>query len=127
MNQELYSQAINIEVATKMVNAYAKESATLNSKSYTKAVWFSGERILEIAKSISDGTHDGLRIYFAQYVENTIDDLPESQVGRNTLLLVPTVATYSDGVEGEPTHTDDTGDIGNRGESCPDNCAGVDL
>lgn len=127
MDQKLISQPIDAKVATEMVNAYAKETATQNSKSYTKAVWFSGEQILNIAKTISDGTHDGLRIYFAQYVENTLPDLPESHVGRNTLLLVPTFAGVGGTVGGDDPHDDDTGDISNRGDMCPDACNGVTL
>lgn len=123
------SQPINKEIALKMVNAYGEEATRLNSGSYTKAVWFPAEQILEMAKRINDGKHDGLRIYFAKYISESYDDLPAEHLGRNTVLLVPTFAAGHTTKLGATTeeHQDDTDDIENRGSLCPSMCDGVEL
>ncbi|RDC57183.1 hypothetical protein DU508_08320 [Pedobacter chinensis] len=128
MNKEANFQPIDKEVAQEMVNAYAKE-ASKDPKSYTKAVWFPAEQILEIAKKLSDGKHDGLRIYFAQYTKDSLDGLPQEHEGRNTVLLVPTFAAGQTNKLGDLTeeHKDDTDDIENRGNVCPHRCEGVEL
>ena len=118
-------QPIDPKVAKAMVVAYANEGMT-SSECYTKAVWFPAEQILEIAKSMSEGKYDGLRIYFAQYLEGAIEDVPESYEGRNTLLLVPTIPGLGNG-NGEIDHDDDLDNIRNRGQGCPDQCNGADL
>jgi len=123
------SQPIDKEIAQQMVNAYEEEAASLNSKSYTKAVWFPADQILAMAKKISEGKHDGLRIYFAKYLSESLEDLPEDHLGRNTVLLVPTYAAGETNTRGEVTkaHEDDIDDIENRGELCPTMCDGVEL
>jgi len=128
MNKEANFQPIDKKVAQEMVNAYAKE-ASKDPKSYTKAVWFPAEQILEMAKKLSDGKHDGLRIYFAQYTKNSLDGSPQEYEGRNTVLLVPTFAAGQTNKLGDPTeeHEDDTDDIENRGNVCPHECGGVEL
>lgn len=118
-------EPIDPKVAKAMVVAYAKDGMT-SSESYTKAVWFPAEQILEIAKSISEGKYDGLRIYFAQYLEGAIEGVPKSYEGRNTLLLVPTTPTVGNG-NGDDDHKDDLYNIGNRGQGCPDQCNGAAL
>ncbi|MCX2573409.1 hypothetical protein [Pedobacter sandarakinus] len=121
-------QSVDKKIAQEMVNAYCKE-ASKDPNSFTKAVWFPAEQILALANIINDGKHNGLRIYFAQYTEATVDGLPKDDIGRNTVLLVP---TFSEGqtnalgltaVESE----DDTDNIENRGKKCPDMCEGVTL
>lgn len=123
------SQPIDKNTAIKMVNAYSEEATRLNSGSYTKAVWFPAEQILAMAKKISEGKHDGLRIYFAQYIEESLKDLPEDHRGRNTVLLVPTYAAGQTNARGEKTnaHEDDTTNIENRGDLCPTMCDGTEL
>ncbi|NTE04758.1 hypothetical protein G6M26_10670 [Agrobacterium tumefaciens] len=123
------SQPIDKDIAQKMVNAYSEEAARLNSKSYTKAVWFPAEQILAMAKKISEGKHDGLRIYFAKYLSESLEGLSEDHLGRNTVLLVPTYAAGETNTRGEVTkaHEDDIDDIENRGELCPTMCDGVEL
>ncbi|WP_412467056.1 hypothetical protein [Pedobacter sp. KLB.chiD] len=125
MSKKLNMEPIDPKVAEAMVVAYAKDGIT-SSESYTKAVWFPAEQILDIAKSMSEGKYDGLRIYFAQYLEGAIDGVPESYEGKNTLLLVPTIPGMGNS-NGEPDHDDDLGNIGNRGQGCPDQCNGADL
>jgi len=125
MSKKLNMQPIDPKVAKAMVVAYANEGMT-SSECYTKAVWFPAEQILEIAKSMSEGKYDGLRIYFAQYLEGAIEDVPESYEGRNTLLLVPTIPGLGNG-NGEIDHNDDLDNIGNRGQGCPDQCNGANL
>ncbi len=125
MSKKLNMEPIDPKVAKAMVTAYAKDGMT-SSESYTKAVWFPAERILEIAKSMSEGKYDGLRIYFAQYLEGAIDGVPESYEGKNTLLLVPTIPSVGSG-NGDDNHKDDLGNIGNRGQGCPEQCNGADL
>ena len=125
MNKKLNMEPIDPKVAKAMVVAYAKDGMT-STESYTKAVWFPAEQILEIAKSMSEGKYDGLRIYFAQYLEGAIEGVPKSYEGRNTLLLVPTTAGVGNG-NGQENHKDDLGKIGNRGAACPDMCDGTSL
>lgn len=126
MSKNLNSEPIDPKVAKAMVVAYAKEGATYE-KSYTKAVWFPAEQILEIAKSMSEGKYDGLRIYFAQYLNEGLEGVPESYAGRNTLLLVPTIPGLGNGSNGNTDHQDDPGNIENRGTACPDMCDGTSL
>ena len=135
MNKKLNMEPIDPKVAKAMVVAYAKDGMT-STESYTKAVWFPAEQILEIAKSMSEGKYDGLRIYFAQYLEGAIEGVPKSYEGRNTLLLVPTTPGGGNGNShghghghgnGQEDHKDDLGNIGNRGTACPDMCEGASL
>ncbi|WP_162799912.1 hypothetical protein [Pedobacter jeongneungensis] len=121
-------EPIDPKVAKAMVAAYAKDGMT-SEESYTKAVWFPADQILEIAKSMSEGKYDGLRIYFAQYLEGAIEGVPKSYEGRNTLLLVPTTPSvgYGGGSNGNEDHKDDLGNIENRGTACPDMCEGTSL
>jgi len=125
MNKKLNMEPIDPKVAKAMVVAYAKDGMT-STESYTKAVWFPAEQILEIAKSMSEGKYDGLRIYFAQYLEGAIEGVPKSYEGRNTLLLVPTTPDMGN-VNGQENHKDDLGNIENRGAACPDMCEGTSL
>jgi len=122
MSKKLNSEPIDKKVAQAMVNAYTKE-ATKFPKSYTKAVWFSAEQILDIAKSIGEGKYDGLRIYIAQYTDSSAEGVPAEYEGKNTLLLVPTFCSKSNDNE----HEDDTDHIGNRGQGCPESCGGTQL
>lgn len=127
MNIEERSKPIKKEIATEMVNAYAKEAK--GKPSYTKAAWFPAEQIIQIAETLKDGKHDGLRIYLAQYTVDSLDGLPKEYLGRNTVLLVPTLAADLTGGLGDPTdgQTDDTGLIENRGDLCPSMCSGTEL
>nr|WP_315417862.1 hypothetical protein [uncultured Pedobacter sp.] len=125
MNKKLNMEPIDPKVAKAMVVAYAKDGMTA-TESYTKAVWFPAEQILEIAKSMSEGKYDGLRIYFAQYLEGAIEGVPKSYEGRNTLLLVPTTPDMGN-VNGQENHKDDLSNIENRGAACPDMCDGTSL
>jgi len=128
MNKESQFQSIDKKIAQEMVNAYAEQAAR-DPKSYTKAIWFPADQILEMAKTIADGKHDGLRIYLAQYTADAIEGLPKDYEGRNTVLLVPTFAAGQTSSLGEPTeeHEDDLSDIGNRGKLCPSVCDGTAL
>ncbi|MGQ7853873.1 hypothetical protein ACUN24_06445 [Pedobacter sp. WC2501] len=127
MSKKLNMEPIDPKVAKAMVVAYAKDGMT-STESYTKAVWFPAEQILEIAKSMSEGKYDGLRIYFAQYLEGAIEGVPKSYEGRNTLLLVPTTPGVGNGNgNGEENHRDDLSNIENRGTACPDMCEGTSL
>lgn len=127
MSKNLNAEPIDPKVAKAMVAAYAKEGATYD-KSYTKAVWFPADQILEIAKSMIDGKYDGLRIYFAQYLDGALEGVPESYAGRNTVLLVPTTPGLANGGYGDPEdHKDDLDNIENRGSACPDMCDGTSL
>jgi hypothetical protein len=128
MSQELNSEPIDKKVAQAMVDAYAVEAKTF-PKSFTKAVWFPAEQILEIAKLMSEGKYDGLRLYFAQYTNDLPEGVKSSYEGKNTLLLVPTTAGLSKGNKGSNAeeHEDDLDNIGNRGQGCPDMCEGTGL
>jgi hypothetical protein len=127
MSKQLNMEPIDPKVAKAMVDAYAKDGMT-STESYTKAVWFPAEQILGIAKSMSEGKYDGLRIYFAQYLEGATEGVPQSYEGRNTLLLVPTTAGVGNGYgNGEEDHKDDLKNIENRGTACPDMCEGASL
>ncbi|WP_316805989.1 hypothetical protein [Pedobacter agri] len=127
MSREKTITNVPAAIAKEMVAAYAKESS--KNPSYTKAVWFPAEQIIEIAKTLQDGKHDGLRIYFGQYTANALEGLTNEYLGRNTVLLTPTFAAgqikSSGGTTGE--HEDDTGDIGNKGSLCPKECDGTEL
>ncbi|QNN42141.1 hypothetical protein [Pedobacter roseus] len=125
MSKKLNMEPIDPKVAKAMVVAYAKDGMT-STESYTKAVWFPAEQILAIAKSMSEGKYDGLRIYFAQYLEGAIEGVPKSYEGRNTLLLVPTTPCVGSGND-EEEHKDDLDNIENRGTACPDMCEGTSL
>ncbi len=76
---------------------------------------------------MTEGKYDGLRIYFAQYVDGALEGVPESYAGRNTVLLVPTVPGLGYGSNGEQDHKDDLDNIENRGSACPDMCEGTSL
>lgn len=125
MNEEKSLTNVPVDIAKDMVGAYTREASGLAS--YTKAVWFPAEQILRIAKSIEDGKHDGLRIYFGQYTANALDGVPKDYLGRNTVLLVPTLSGVTGGSGDEEEHQDDLGDIENKGESCPPVCQGTNL
>ncbi|MGM9476911.1 hypothetical protein ACS5PU_10780 [Pedobacter sp. GSP4] len=122
MSQKFNDEPIDPKVAQAMVDAYAVEARKF-PKSFTKCVWFPAEQILNIAKSMSEGKYDGLRIYFAQYTDALPEGVNAGNEGKNTLLLVPTTLNVGNGEE----HKDDLGDIGNRGQGCPDTCEGTDL
>jgi len=122
MSQKLNSEPIDPKVAQAMVDAYAVE-ARKSPKSFTKAVWFPAEQILNIAKLMSEGKYDGLRLYFAQYTDTLPEGVKAGYEGKNTLLLVPTTLCVGDGEE----HEDDLDNIGNRGQGCPDLCEGTGL
>ncbi|MDQ0641743.1 hypothetical protein QF042_005308 [Pedobacter sp. W3I1] len=123
MSQKLNSEPIDKKVAQAMVDAYAVEARKF-PQSFTKAVWFPAEQVLEIAKSMSEGKYDGLRIYFGQYTPDSLEGLPKAYEGRNTLLLVPTLPSISND---DDEHKDDLDDIENRGEMCPEVCNGTGL
>ncbi|UKT63856.1 hypothetical protein [Pedobacter mucosus] len=110
---------IKKEIAQQMVAAYAKEAAK-NPKSYTKAIWFPIDQILDIAERLKENKADGLRIYLAQYTSDLAKTSTDEYEGRNTVLLVPT-----NNINGE--HVDDTDNIENRGNLCPDMCEGTEL
>ncbi|WP_343522952.1 hypothetical protein [Pedobacter sp.] len=122
MSQKLNSEPIDKKVAQAMVDAYAVEAKKF-PQSFTKAVWFPAEQILEIAKLMSEGKYDGLRIYFAQYTDVLPEGVKSGYEGKNTLLLVPTTP----GISNEDYHEDNLEDIGNRGQGCPDECNGTEL
>lgn len=122
-------EPIDVNVARKMVEAFGVEATNTNAHSYTKAVWFPAEQILEMAEKMKEGKYDGLRIYFAKYVAESLNDIPESHNGRNTVLLVPTFAAGNTNHLGAATkdHEDDLTDIENRGTLCPSMCDGAEL
>lgn len=122
MSQKLNSEPIDKKVAQAMVDAYAVEARKF-PQSFTKAVWFPAEQIMEIAKLMSEGKYDGLRLYFAQYTDVLPEGVKKGYVGKNTLLLVPTIACESNDDE----HQDNLDDIGNRGQGCPEQCNGTEL
>lgn len=122
MSQNLNSEPIDPKIAQAMVDAYAVQARKF-PESFTKAVWFPADQILEIAKSMSEGKYDGLRVYFAQYTDALPDGVKSGNVGKNTLLLVPTILNVGNGED----HKDDPGNIGNRGQGCPDMCEGTSL
>lgn len=122
MSQKFNSEPIDKKVAQAMVDAYAVEARKF-PQSFTKAVWFPAEQILEIAKLMSEGKYDGLRLYFAQYTDVLPEGVKSGYLGKNTLLLVPTTACESN----DDQHEDNLDDIGNRGQGCPDMCEGTDL
>ncbi len=122
-------EPIDADLAREMVEAFGLDAKDSNAQAYTKAVWFPAAQILEMAEKIKDSKYDGLRIYFAKYVEGSLSDLPESHRGRNTVLLVPTLAAGNTNHLGRDTkeHEDDLTDIENRGSLCPSSCDGVEL
>lgn len=122
-------EPIDVNVARRMVEAFGIDASNANAQSYTKAVWFPAAQILEMAEKINDGKHDGLRIYFAKYVADSLSDIPEAHKGRNTVLLVPTFSAGNTNHLGATTadHEDDLSDIENRGTLCPSMCDGVEL
>ncbi|MBO9676094.1 MAG: hypothetical protein J7577_21825 [Sphingobacteriaceae bacterium] len=122
MSQKLNSEPIDKKVAQAMVDAYAIEARKF-PQSFTKAVWFPAEQILEIAKQMSEGKYDGLRVYFAQYTDVLPEGVKSEYEGKNTLLLVPTIA----GKSNDDYHEDNLDDIGNRGQGCPEECNGTEL
>jgi len=125
MNEEKTHNNVPADIAKQMVDAYAKEAG--DKPSYTKAVWFPADQILNIAKTLQDGKHDGLRIYIGQYTADSLDGVPENYLGRNTLLLVPTLSTYAKGETNTDEHEDDLTDIENKGTTCPTACEGTGL
>lgn len=114
------TERIPVALATEMVKAFEESSKQQERKSSTKAVWFPAEQILEIAKLLETGTHDGLRIYFARYLTDQQTQPTNGLEGINTLLLVPTI-------EMENGNQDDTDEITNGGNVCPGICIGIKL
>lgn len=125
MSEEKSLTNVPADIAREMVAAYTKEASGLAS--YTKAVWFPADQILNIAKTLQDGKHDGLRIYFGQYTADSLDGVPKEYLGRNTVLLVPTLSPVSGGLGGDDEHKDDLGGIENKGDTCPPYCDGTNL
>jgi hypothetical protein len=122
MSKKFNSEPIDKKVAQAMVNAYTDEAREF-PKSYTKAVWFPAEQILEMAKSMIEGKYDGLRLYFAQYTDVLPEGVKSGYEGKNTVLLVPTLPCTSNDDE----HEDDLDNIENRGQGCPESCEGTQL
>lgn len=125
MKKDSNHLSVEKEIAQQMVDAYAKEAS--ESASYSKAVWFPSEQIINLAKTLTDGKHDGLRIYFGQYTPDSLDGLPKDYLGRNTVLLVPTLSADATGYGNAEAHEDDLTDIENKGTLCPDSCEGTGL
>lgn len=135
MTSRKKTERVPATLATAMVAVFDESPEQRESKSFTKAVWFPAEQILEIAKLLEDGKHDGLRIYFARYLSDQETHCVTGNQGKNTVLLVPTKPS-------EPTkltvkkmatmqrrggHVDDTDEITNGGQMCPTMCDGVKL
>lgn len=123
------SGSISREDAAAMVEAY-------NPMGNTKCVWFSIEEISAITEkmrspaAISAGV-DGLRIYFAQYTAGTAPLNKQEYIGRNTLILVSTIADGDDHQDYLPanrgTEEDDGSVLANHGQLCPEQCRGAIL
>ncbi|WP_443945716.1 hypothetical protein ACJVDH_00965 [Pedobacter sp. AW1-32] len=112
---------VSKEIAEKMVQAYAEEENGVGlNPAYTKCAWFPADQIIKIAESLKENKADGLRIYFARYLSGTIEGLPQSYEGKNTLLLVQTNQLNG-------TSTDNLDTIENRATLCPDDCDGTGL
>ncbi len=124
---------ISREDAAAMVQAY-------DPRGNTKCVWFSIEVLsammekLRSPASVSAGV-DGLRIYYAQYTAGTVPFNRQEDIGRNTLILVSTIADGDSHQDYFPTvetrQGDEPGDDGgiliNHGELCPEKCNGSSL
>ena len=128
-------ERVPLPLATAMVAVFDESSEQRESKSFTKAVWFPAQQILEIAKLLEAGKHDGLRIYFARYLTDQKTHCRAENQGKNTLLLVPTIPIESKkltaakmaSTETTGGHEDDPDQITNGGQRCPDMCEGVGL
>ena len=129
------TEKVPVNLATAMVAVFDESLEQGESNSFTKAIWFPADQILEIARLLEAGKHDGLRIYFARYLSDQKTHCHAGNQGKNTVLLVPTMPS-------EPTpltvtkmatmqtgggHVDDTDEITNGGTACPDMCDGIKL
>ncbi len=128
-------ERVPVALATAMVAVFDESTEQRESKAFTKAVWFPAEQILEIAKLLEDGKHDGLRIYFARYLSDQKTHCRAGYQGRNTVLLVPTMPSEPHTLtvlkmatrQTSGSHEDDIHEITNGGNSCPDMCEGIKL
>ncbi|MGY3052915.1 hypothetical protein ACVWYG_001111 [Pedobacter sp. UYEF25] len=128
-------EKVPVTLATAMVAVFDESPEQRESKSFTKAIWFPAEQILEIAKLLEDGKHDGLRIYFARYLSDQKTHCLAGNEGKNTVLLVPTMPSEPTSLtvrkmatmQTTGTHVDDPNEISNGGHRCPDMCEGVKL
>ncbi|MET4083078.1 hypothetical protein ABIB40_003047 [Pedobacter sp. UYP30] len=123
------TERVPASLATAMVAVFDESPEFSECKSFTKAVWFPAKQILEIAKLLEAGTHDGLRIYFARYLQDQKTHCETGNQGKNTLLLVPTkpAETTAATVQTRSRRVDDIDEITNGGSRCPDVCGGTKL
>ncbi|MFC0513786.1 hypothetical protein ACFFGT_06230 [Mucilaginibacter angelicae] len=119
--------------AQKMVAAYGADA-----KGVSKSVWFGLDQIDQLttllkAESLIGAGTDGLRVYFAQYTQDTLNGMDPSNEGKNTVVFVSTRKAvdennkefHEDYFEGLqlPIHAIPE----NRGELCQPQCAGTKL
>ena len=129
------TEKVPVNLATAMVAVFDESLEQGESNSFTKAIWFPADQILEIAKLLEAGKHDGLRIYFARYLSDQKTHCHAGHQGKNTVLLVPTMPSAQTPLTVEKMatmqtnggHVDDTDEITNGGMMCPDMCDGIKL
>lgn len=122
---------IPFKMAKEMAQAFRK-----NQKLGTKAVWFPAQQIIDMAEALKREDADGLRIYFARYTKDIIENYNQNagedsridikDADKNTIIFVSTRKE-----NGKP-RTDYFEDLypfepENRGELCPDNCPDSEL
>jgi len=140
---------IPLDIAKKMTAAF-RESQITDKGSYTEAAWFPARQIAQLAEKVKSFGGDGVRVYFARYTQEIIDEInkleygdkiPANYVDMNTVLFV--VTKVINGVPKTDYFTDKVGhghphkkgnhpvcdpplptDPDNRGNLCPDVCDG---
>jgi len=135
------ANTIPVNIAQQMTQAYRDNQKKLGETDFTEAAWYPATQILQLAKKLTACKADGLRIYFARYTEeiiNQINKLPygdvvsENYKDMDTLLLV--ITKIVNGVPRTDYFTDkqltkhyggvgaDPYDPENRADLCPDQC-----
>ncbi|MBD1362389.1 hypothetical protein IDJ77_01085 [Mucilaginibacter sp. ZT4R22] len=139
--------------AQKMVAAFPSPA---NDPNYTKSVWFSLEQMDQLvtllkSEKLMGAETDGVRIYFARYVDGLVPPPPAEYKDRNTVIFVSTKAVgraqtadnqettfhedYFTGLSfpapneagGDGSIKMKTSGAENRGELCQPRCQGVTL
>ena len=138
------ANTIPVSIAKQMTLAFRENQQKLGLTDFTEAAWYPATQIQQLAKKLTSCKADGLRIYFARYTKeiiNQINQLPygdaisESYTDQDTLLLV--ITKVVNGVPRTDYFTDkqltrghgggvgaDPYDPENRGDLCPNDCDG---
>ncbi|MEH3113375.1 hypothetical protein [Pedobacter terrae] len=92
------TNTVPVGIASQMTAAFRK-SQDAEKGAFTEAAWFPADQIISLTKKLEEFEGDGIRIYFARYTDEIIDQInkldygdkiPHTYAEMNTLLLVIT-------------------------------------